>query len=147
LLQQQPLHPPKSPIATAIRYGLNQWRELGRFLDDAAVPLDNNASERSLRRVAVGRKNWLFVGNDDAGAVNAGFVSLLASCQMHGLEPWAYLREVFSLLPRWPRSRVLELAPASWKQTLEQDDTHQRLAADVFRRASLAPADHHRDQT
>jgi hypothetical protein len=67
---------------------------------------------------------------------------------MHGLESWAYLRDVFSLLPRWPRSRVLELAPASWKQTLEQDDTQHWLAADLFRRTSLAPADHHhRDQT
>lgn len=66
LLRQKPRHPPKSPISTAIRYALNQWRELGRFLDDARVPLDNNASERSLRRVALGRKNYLFVGDVDA---------------------------------------------------------------------------------
>jgi len=67
MLRQKPRHPPKSPIAAAIRYALNQWPELGRFLDDARVPLDNNASERSLRRVALGRKNYLFVGDVDAG--------------------------------------------------------------------------------
>nr|WP_276603749.1 transposase domain-containing protein [Nannocystis pusilla] len=62
--------------------------------------------------------------------------SLLASCQLHGIEPWAYLRDLFCLLPAWPRSRVLALAPAFWKQTAEQQDTQQRLAANVFRVAT-----------
>jgi hypothetical protein len=91
----------------------------------------------------VGRKNWLFVGSDEAGDVNAAFVSLLASCQLHRIEPWAYLRDLLVLLPRWPASRVLELAPVNWRKTLEQDDTQQRLAADIFRRASLATLDVH----
>lgn len=65
------------------------------------------------------------------------FVSLLASCQMHGVEPWSYLRDLFCLLPSWPASRVLELAPAYWNHTLEQADTQERLAANVFRRALL----------
>ncbi len=64
-------------------------------------------------------------------------MSLLASCQMHGIEPQGYLRDLLCLLPSWPRSRVLELAPAYWKQTLEQEETQQRLAANVFRRLSL----------
>ena len=68
----------------------------------------------------MGRKNWLFVGNDDAGAVNAAFVSLLASCQLHGIEPWSYLRDLLCLIPSWPQSRVLELAPACWRQTVER---------------------------
>jgi transposase len=56
---------------------------------------------------------------------------------MHGIEPLGYLRDLFCLLPSWPRSRVLELAPAYWKQTLEQEETQERLAANVFRRVSL----------
>src|SRR5690606_39893285 len=70
--EQLPRHPPKSPLAVAIRYTLTQWDELGVFLDDARVPLDNNASERALRRVAPGRKNYLFVGYVAAGASLAG---------------------------------------------------------------------------
>jgi transposase len=86
----------------------------------------------------------LFVGNDDAGDVNATFVSLLASCQLHKLEPWAYLRDLFCLLPSWPKRRVLDLAPANWNQALKNEDTQQRLDANVFRRATLALLDNHR---
>jgi hypothetical protein len=84
-------------------------------------------------------QNWLFVGNDDAGEVNAAFVSLLASCRLHGIEPWSYLRDLFCLTPSWPRSRVLELAPVQWRQTLTRPEVLQRLHANVYRRASLAP--------
>jgi transposase len=97
----------------------------------------HNGSENALRREAVGRKNWLFVGNDDAGEVNAAFVSLLASCQLHAIEPWSYLRDVFCLIPGWPLRRVLELAPASWRQTAACSHTHQLLDANIYRRASL----------
>ena len=103
----------ETPLAKGIRYALNQRAALERFLDDARLPVHNNSSENALRREVVGRKNWLFVGNDDAGEVNAAFVSLLASCQMHGIEPWSYLRDLFCLMPSWPRSRVLELAPVN----------------------------------
>ncbi len=126
-----------SPIAKALNYGLNQETGLRRFLKDGRLPLDNNISERALRREAVGRKNWLFVGSDDGARANTTFVSLLASCQIHGIEPLGYLRDLLCLLPSWPKSRVLELAPAYWKQTLEQEQTQQRLAANVFRRVSL----------
>jgi transposase len=126
-----------TPIAKGIRYARNQQRALARFLEDGRLPLHNNVSERELRREAVGRKNWIFVGSDQGAEVNATFVSLLASCQMHGLEPWSYLRDLFCLLPRWPKRRVLELAPASWQQTLEQVDTQQRLDANVYRKVAL----------
>jgi len=120
---------PKSPIASAIGYALNQWTALTRFLDDGRLLLDNNRSERELRRQAVGRKNWIFVGSDDGAEWNAIVVSLIASCELHRIEPWAYLRDVLVLLPRWPRDRVLALAPAYWQQTLEKTDARQRLAA------------------
>jgi transposase len=84
----------------------------------------------------------LFVGNDDAGEVNAAFVSLLASCRLHGIEPWTYLRDLFCLIPSWPHRRVVALAPASWRQTLaRQSDTQQLLDTNVYRRASIAPVE------
>ena len=84
------------------------------------------------------------MGSDDAAEVNAAFVSLLASCQLHDIEPWTYLRDLFCLLPSWPHRRVLELAPANWKQTLENEDAQQRLDANIFRRATLGLLDDHR---
>ncbi|HZF29419.1 MAG TPA: IS66 family transposase [Gammaproteobacteria bacterium] len=134
----------ETPTAKAIGYARNQRVALQRFLDDGRLPIHNNGSERALRREAVGRKNWLFVGSDDAAEVNATFVSLLASCQLHELEPWAYLRDLFCLLPSWPRRRVLDLAPANWNETLKNEDTQQRLDANVFRRASLGLLNDHR---
>jgi hypothetical protein len=127
----------ETPLAKGLRYALNQRVALERFLDDGRLPIHNNHSEQALRREAVGRKNWLFIGNDDAGDVNAAFVSLLASCQLHGIEPWSYLRDLFCLLPSWSSRRVLELAPVSWRQTFEQRETQQRLQPNVFRRVSL----------
>ena len=127
-----------SPMADAIRYALNQRKALERFLEDARLPLSNNISERNLRRQATGRKNWMFVGSEDGARANTTFVSLLASCQMHGIEPWGYLRDLFCLLPSWSSKRVLELAPAYWPQTLEDPEVQRRLEANIFRRILLA---------
>lgn len=129
---------PKSPLGEALTYLLNQRMPLERFLEDGRLRLDNNASENALRHQAVGRKNWLFVGSDEGAEWNATFVSLIASCRLHDLEPWAYLRDLFCLLPDWPRSRVLELSPKCWNETLKQEDTQRRLAENVFRRVTLA---------
>jgi hypothetical protein len=112
-----------TPIAQALGYARNQRAALRRFLDDGRLPLENNISERNLRREVLGRKNWLFLGSDEGARVNTIFVSLLASCQLHGIEPWAYLRDLFCLVQDWPASRILELAPAFWKQTLQQPET------------------------
>jgi len=94
-------------------------------------------SELALRREAVGRKNWLFVGSDEGGAVNALFTSLLASCRLCGVEPWAYLRDILCLLPHWPEHSLLELAPLHWAKTAVRDDVRQRLDANAFRRLTL----------
>lgn len=127
----------ETPISKAIGYATNQKVALQRFLEDGRLPIHNNFSERQLRREAIGRKNWLFVGNDDGGRVNATFVSLLASCQLHGIEPLGYLRDLFCLLPSWPKQRALDLAPANWAKTLEDPEVQRSLAANVFRQASL----------
>jgi transposase len=134
----------EKPTAKAIGYALNQRVALQRFLDDGRLPIHNNGSERALRREAIGRKNWLFVGTDDAAEINAAFVSLLASCQLHDIEPWTYLRDLFCLLPAWPIRRVLDLAPLNWNKTLQNQDAQQRLDANIFRRASLGLLDDHR---
>jgi transposase len=133
----------ETPSAKAIGYARNQRVALSRFLEDGKIPIHNNFSERQLRREAVGRRNWLFLGTDDAGEVNASFVTLLASCQLHEIEPAAYLRDLLCLLPSWPVKRVLELAPVNWQKTLEQEDTQQRLAANLFRQVALGMIDEH----
>jgi hypothetical protein len=127
----------EAPIAKAINYARNQREAPCRFLTDGRLPLHNNASELALRRQVIGRKNWLFLGSNDGAEANTTFVSLLASCALHDIEPWAYLRDLFILLPSWPRARVLDLAPANWKATLEKDEAQEKLAANVFRRALL----------
>jgi transposase len=127
----------ESPLADAIRYALNQRQALERFLADGRLPLHTNLSELHLRRQAVGRKNWLFCGSDDGAEVNTVFVSLLASCQMHRIEPFGYLRDLLCLLPRWPKSRLLDLAPVNWTYTQNEPQTQQLLADNVFRRAIL----------
>jgi transposase len=99
-----------------IRYALNQWRELGRFLDDARVPLDNNASERSLRRVALGRKNYLFVGDVDAGMSIAGLYTLVATCEACGINPFVYLAGVIPRVQDHPKRRLDELPPGPWSR-------------------------------
>jgi transposase len=128
----------ESPLHTAIRYALNQQEALKRFVDDQRLPLHNNVSERMLRRQAVGRKNWLFVGSHDGARANTTFVSLLASCAMHQIEPWAYLRDLLCLLPQWPIKKVLELAPANWQTTLADPAVQQKLEANIFRQVTLA---------
>ena len=129
----------ETPIQAALRYARNQRIALRRFLDDGRLPAHNNISELNLRRQVLGRRNWLFVGSDDGAAVNTVFVSLLASARLHGIEPHGYLRDLFCLLRTWPRDRLLELAPVYWQKTLEQPETQQKLAANVFRRIVLSP--------
>jgi transposase len=127
----------QTPIARALGYAKNHRAALRRFLEDGRVPIHNNWSERELRREAVGRKNWLFVGSDEGGATNATFVSLIASCQLHEIEPLAYLRDLFCLLPEWKARDVLDLAPSRWKETSAREDVQQALTANIYRRASL----------
>lgn len=118
LQQHSTLHPPKSPLGEAIRYARGQWEALGRFLEDAVLPLDNNASEGALRTVALGRKNYLFVGHDEAGANIAGLYSLVATCQANGVNPEAYLADVLLRVQSTPQGQVDELLPHRWSPTL-----------------------------
>ncbi len=91
---------PKEPVRQAIEYVRNQWTALNRYVDDGRLAIDNNAAERALRGIAVGRKNWLFCGSDRGGHTAAVHFSLIASCLRHSLDPFAYLRDLFTRLPR-----------------------------------------------
>lgn len=107
-------HGPKSLLGRAARYIIKNWRELGLFLRDPRIPPDNNRSEAALRRVALGRKVFLFVGNLEAGENLAGLYSLVASCELHGVNPIAYLSDVLLRIDRHPASRIDELLPDAW---------------------------------
>ena len=111
---ERPRHPPKRPLGVAIRYTLGQWGELGVFLDDARVPLDNNASERSLRRIALGRKSYLFVGDVASGKSLAGLYSLVATCKSRGIDPFDYLTDVLPRVQDHPPNAIDELLPGAW---------------------------------
>src|SRR2546426_2100760 len=89
---------PKSPMGQAIMYTLNQWDALCVYTTDGDLAIDNNAAENALRRVALGRKNWLFCGSDNGGHTAAVLFSLIATCQRHKVEPFSYLRDVLTRL-------------------------------------------------
>ena len=107
----------RGPLRSALGYAVRQRGPLTRFLDDGRLALDNNRSERELRRIAVGRKAWLFVGSDDHGAATGHLFTMIASARLHGLDPEMYLRDVIRVLPHWPRERFLELSPKYWLRT------------------------------
>jgi transposase len=101
----------------ALGYAFNQEKELLRVLDDGRLPLDNTRSERSLRKIVVGRKNWMFYGSDTHAESAAAIFSIIASCRLHAIDPEQYLDEILRVLPYWPKERHLELAPKNWKAT------------------------------
>ena len=108
--------PPKSPLAKAMTYSVNQWQALMRYTEDGRLPIDNGAVERAIRTVAVGRKNYLFAGSDEGAERAAILYSILGSCALAGVDPWAYLRDVLDKLAgNWPHHRLDELLPAQWK--------------------------------
>jgi len=115
LQEHEGSHPPKSLMGSAIAYCLKNWTELTRFLDDPKIPPDNNASESALRAVALGRKNFLFVGHEEAGENIAGLYSLVATCEANGVNPYEYLQDVMMRVSTHPADRVDELLPDRWK--------------------------------
>jgi transposase len=106
---------PKSPLGEAITYVLNQWQALTRYTQHGFLDIDNNRAERQIRRIAIGRKNWLFLGNDEAGETAAILFSFVSTCQRHGLDAFVYLRDVLRRLPEHPLDRLDELLPGRWQ--------------------------------
>src|SRR5450759_939651 len=100
---------PKSPSGAAVRYALNQWQALTRFLQDGELEIDNGATERANRDIALGRGNWTFFGSDSGGKTAAVLRSFVASCKRNGVEPFAWFRDVLSRLRAHPINRIAEL--------------------------------------
>jgi len=106
---------PRSPTAGAIGYALSNWNALTRYVESGILDIDNNACERAIRPIALGRKNWLFAGSDRGGRAAAIAFSLIQTCKLHGVEPFAYLADVLRRLPSHPINRVVELLPFRWQ--------------------------------
>lgn len=107
---------PKSPIGKAINYALGQWKALNRYIENGILSIDNNLSERLLRAVVLGRKNWLFAGNENGATRAAIIYSLVASCKLCDIDPFEYFRDVLECVSTHPNSRIAELTPPNWKK-------------------------------
>ena len=107
---------PRSPMAQAITYARNQWSALVVYATEGFLAIDNNAAERAMKRVAIGRKNWLFAGNDDAAASHARLWSLIASCERHAVDPQRYLTSVLATLPTTSTEDLVQFLPDVWQK-------------------------------
>ncbi len=101
-----------------MEYTLNNWAALRVYTEDGRLDIDNNEGENAVRGIALGRKNWLFLGNDRGGRAAAVHFSLLASCKRHGHDPWAYYRDILTrlpeMLPKASEDELLALLPHRW---------------------------------
>ena len=117
----------KSELAKAIRYALSRWAALTRYCEDGRIEIDNNAAERALRGIALGRKNYLFAGSDQGGERAAALYSLIGTAQLNSLDPMAYLRHVLSVIATHPINQVDQLLP--WQVELPTISGEAREAA------------------
>lgn len=107
---------PKNPMGKAITYALNQWEALNRYIENPILDIDNNLSERTLRMVVIGRKNYMFAGSE-AGAQRAAIIySLVASCKLNGHDPFVYFRDILRRVSTHPANKIDELLPSNWKK-------------------------------
>ena len=112
----QPALPAAKPDGPGHQLCLNQWPTLERFLDHGEVEIDNNLVENAIRPTAIGKKNWLFFGSEEAGQRSAVIYTLIENCRMHGVEPYAYLKDVLERLPTTTNQQVAQLTPLNWKK-------------------------------
>jgi transposase len=115
LRQQRAKLSSKSETARAIDYSLKRWAALTRFLDDGRLCISNNAAERALRGIAVGRHNWTFVGSDEGGRRAAAIYTLIETAKLNSVDPQAWLADVLARLPDHPARRIAELLPWNWQ--------------------------------
>jgi len=107
--------PPGGKLAKACDYALGQWTRLEEYLKDGRVEADNNWCEGGLRPIAIGRKNWLHIGSQEAGPKVAAIASIVETCRRLDINLRAYLKDVLPRLGQWPSNRVAELTPTAWK--------------------------------
>jgi transposase len=128
-LQQRPVLP-QSPLGKAVAYTLGRWEALCLYIADGRLVIDNNSCERSMRRVAVGRKNWLFTGSAAGGHRAAVIYSLIESCARLGINPHEYLTDVLRKVSTHPQSRIAELTPRGWQASRLTDADTSASAAE-----------------
>jgi transposase len=116
LTKLQTRYRPQSLLGQAIGYALNQWPLLERFLEHGEVEIDNNLVENAIRPTAVGTKNWLFFGSEEAGQRSAVMYRLIENCRLREVEPYTYLKDVLQRLPRCTNRDLDQLTPLNWKQ-------------------------------
>ena len=114
MLNQRNLVPNGSATAKSLDYSLKRWVALTRYLEDGAVPIDNNAVENQIRPWALGRSNWLFAGSLRSGQRAAAIMSLIQSARMNGRDPYAYLKDMLTRLPTQRASEIEQLLPHNW---------------------------------
>ena len=114
LEREEPSVLPKSPIGEALRYTQNQWRALNRYVEDGDLAIDNNVSERTVKIAALGRKNWMFIASPRGGRRAAVLLSLVSRAKSNQVEPWAWLKDLFTRLPRTSADQLDELLPDRW---------------------------------
>jgi len=113
-LKRSGKHLPQSLLGNAMDYALGQWRTLDVYLADGRVEIDNNLVENAIRPTALGKKNWLFMGDADAGERGAILYTVIESCRRRGIDPYAYLKDVLTRLPNMTNHQVPEVTPAAW---------------------------------
>ena len=113
----------KSDLAGAMRYGLSRWNGLTNYIHDGRIEIDNNAAERSIRGIALGRKNYLFAGSDRGGNRAAAIYSIIETCKLNAIDPEAYLRDILACIPDHKINRLDELLPWNWAATQQKTQT------------------------
>ena len=114
---------PRSAFGQAIDYALSNWPLLGVYLDDGRIQIDNNLVENSIRPTALGKKNWLFFGDADAGRRGAILYTIIESCRCRGIDPYAYLRDVLTRLPTMTNWQIKHVTPEAWAKTSRSSAT------------------------
>ena len=113
-LKERRVHLPQSNMGKALSYLLGNWEQISRYLEDGRLEIDNNLVENAIRPTAIGKKNWLFMGSETSGETSAILYTLIESARRRGLDPYAYLRDALTRLPRMTTSQISELLPATW---------------------------------
>ncbi|MEP7374682.1 MAG: transposase [Chitinophagaceae bacterium] len=107
---------PKSAIGIALGYSIERWETLSRYTENGMLNIDNNPVENSIRPVALGRKNYLFAGSHEAAQRSGMLYSLLGTCKMHGIEPYAWIKDVLQKIADHPINKIQELLPQNWNK-------------------------------
>lgn len=130
-LQSSHKHRPQSSMGRAMSYALNQWESLLVFLSDGRVEIDNNLVENAIRPSAIGKKNWLFIGDSKAGDRAATFYTLIGNCRQEGVDTYAYLKDLFTRLPQMTNRQAKDITPKAWAREQREKQAQDQNAAQI----------------